>query len=90
MIFEATGAYHQQLKRALCIYSIPVVKVNPKQARRFAHASRKLGKTDRVDCEMLAKMGAALQAFPESFTAETLYDLKGLLSARRVLIKSHG
>jgi transposase len=36
---------------------IPLVKVNPKQARRFAQASGKLAKTDRVDCEMLAKMG---------------------------------
>jgi len=49
--------------------------VNPKQARRFAQASGKLAKTDRVDCEMLAKMGAALQLVPKPICAENLYDL---------------
>ena len=79
IIFEATGAYHRQLERVLCTHIIPFVKVNPKQARRFAQASGKLAKTDRVDCEMLAKMGAALQLMPKPFTAENLYDLKELL-----------
>jgi transposase len=61
--------------------------VNPKQARRFAQASGKLAKTDRVDCAMLAKMGAALQLVPKPICAENLYDLRELLSARRALIK---
>ena len=87
IIFEATGAYHRQLERVLCTHIIPFVKVNPKQARRFAQASGKLAKTDRVDCEMLAKMGAALQLMPKPFTAENLYDRRELLSARRALIK---
>lgn len=87
VIFEATGAYHRQLERALGTHFVPFVKVNPKQARRFAQASGKLAKTDRVDCEMLAKMGAALQLVPKPLTAENLYDLRELLSARRALIK---
>lgn len=67
VIFEATGAYHRQLERTLGAKAFPFVKVNPKQARRFAQASGKLAKTDRVDCKMLAKMGAALQyALPAS------------------------
>ena len=65
IIFEATGAYHRQLERALGTHSVPFVKVNPKQARRFSQASGKLAKTDRVDCEMLAKMGAALHLVPK-------------------------
>lgn len=87
VIFEATGAYHRQLERALGAKAIPFVKVNPRQARRFAQASGKLVKTDRVDCEMLAKMGAALQLTPKPLNAENLYDLRELLSARRALIK---
>jgi transposase len=61
--------------------------VNPKQARRFAYASGKLAKTDRVNCEMLAKMGAALQLAPQPPFAESLYNPRELLSARRALIK---
>ena len=87
VIFEATGAYHRLLERALGTHAIPFVKVNPKQARRFAQASGKLAKTDRVDCEMLAKMGAALQLVPKPIDEENLYDLRELLSTRRALIK---
>ena len=87
VIFEATGAYHRLLERGLGNRPIPFVKVNPKQARRFAQASGKLAKTDRVDCEMLAKMGAALQLVPKPLIAENLYDLRDLLCARRALIK---
>lgn len=36
---------------------------------------------------MLAKMGAALQLTPKPISAENLYDLRELLSARRALIK---
>ena len=87
VIFEATGAYHRQLERALGTKNIPFVKVNPKQARRFAQASGKLVKTDRVDCQMLAKMGAALQLVRKPLSAENLYDLRELLTARSALIK---
>jgi transposase len=87
IIFEATGPYHRHLEYALGVKGIPFVKVNPKQARRFAQASGKLAKTDRVDCEMLAKMGAALQLMPRPIRAENLYDLRDLLTARRALVK---
>jgi len=66
---------------------MPFIKVNPKQARRFTQASGKLAKTDRVDSEMLAKMGVALQLKPKPVQAENLYDLRESLSARRALIK---
>lgn len=76
VIFEATGAYHRQLEKRLSAKAVPFVKVNPKQARRFAQASGKL-----------AKMGAALQLKPKPVQAENLYDLRELLAARRALIK---
>jgi transposase len=87
IVFEATGAYHRRLEQFLSAKTIAFVKVNPKQARRFAQACGKLAKTDRVDCEMLAKMGAALQLKPKPVSAESPYDLRVLLSARRALIK---
>jgi transposase len=87
VIFETTGAYHPQLERALGTHSVSFVKVIPKQALRFAQASGKLAKTGRIDCEMLAKMGAALKLVPKPLPAENLYDLKKLLSERWVLIK---
>ena len=62
IVFEATGAYHRQLETALGARGVPAyAKVNPRQARRFAEATGRLAKTDRVDAAMLARMGAVLE-----------------------------
>ncbi|MBL4750168.1 MAG: transposase, partial [Amylibacter sp.] len=60
VVFEATGAYHRSLEAILAKHKHPYAKVNPRQARRFAEATRRLAKTDRVDAAMLARMGAVL------------------------------
>ncbi|MEM7243473.1 MAG: IS110 family transposase, partial [Pseudomonadota bacterium] len=41
-------------------------RVNPRQAREFARATGRLAKTDKVDAEILANMGAALHLEPQS------------------------
>lgn len=46
IVFEATGAYHRGLERHLSLAGLPFIKVNPKQARRFAQAIGRLAKTD--------------------------------------------
>jgi transposase len=43
---------------------VPHACVNPRQAREFARASGRLAKTDRVDAEVLARMGRALELRP--------------------------
>ena len=65
-MFEATGAYHRNLEAALAANGTAFTKVNPRQARRFAEATGRLAKTDRVDAIMLAKMGAILGLKPMS------------------------
>ncbi|RKF13630.1 IS110 family transposase [Altericroceibacterium spongiae] len=87
IVFEATGAYHRKLEIALAGASSLFVKVNPKQARRFAQATGRLAKTDRVDAAMLARMGLALNLTPQQPHRKSLYDLRDLLSSRRALIK---
>lgn len=87
IVFEATGAYHRGLEKFLNVHQLPYVKVNPKQARRFAQAVGKLAKTDQVDAEMLARMGSALDLQAQEPPHESLHDLKELLMARRGLIK---
>jgi transposase len=39
---------------------MPIAKVNPRQARRFAEATGNLAKTDALDAAMLTRMGAVL------------------------------
>ena len=60
VVYEPTGAYHKGFERKLAEAGFALVKVNPRQARRFAEATGKLAKTDRLDAAMLAKMGALL------------------------------
>jgi hypothetical protein len=45
---------------ALNTAGLPVAKVNPRRARRFAEAVERLIKTDRVDAAALACMGELL------------------------------
>jgi transposase len=66
---------------------MPFVKVNPKQARRFAQAIGRLAKTDGVDAKMLARMGVVLDLVPKEVEGEDIHDLRELLTARRALIK---
>ncbi|PIE07535.1 MAG: hypothetical protein CSA74_06925 [Rhodobacterales bacterium] len=86
MIFEVTGPYHGAFERRLAGH-LPVVKVNPLQARRFAQALGTRAKTDRVDAVVLAQMGAAPGLQPDAPAREDQHDLKELQAARTALVK---
>ena len=87
VVFEPTGPYHRAVERALGIAGVPFVKVNPRQARRFAEATGKLAKTDRLDAAILARMGAMLELEARPARSELLLELKELYVAREALVK---
>lgn len=87
IVFEATGAYHRGLERHLSLAGLHFIKVNPKQARRFAQAIGRLAKTDSIDARMLARMGIVLDLAPQAIEGEDVHDLRELLTARRALVK---
>ena len=87
IVFEAAGAYHRLIQRALVEAGLPWVKVNPRQARRFAQATGKLAKTDRCDALMLARMGTALDLAPGAPASKTVEAMKELVNARDALVK---
>ncbi len=87
VVYEATGAYHRQIESILGQAGLPLAKVNPRQARRFAEAIGVLAKTDRVDAAMLARMGVALQPPHTPPADERLTELKDLHLARHALVK---
>jgi len=86
VVYEATGAYHSGLERALGAY-LPLVKVNPLQARRFAQAQGVRAKTDAVDAKMLAVMGDTFALAPDKPLSETHHVLRELRAFRSGLIK---
>jgi transposase len=86
VVYEATGPYHAAFERYFGS-ELPLVKVNPLQARRFAQSKGARAKTDAVDARMLAQMGAALELVPQQPISETMRELKELQVARQALVK---
>ncbi len=87
VVYEPTGPYHRSMEAALSNAGLPLVKVNPRNARRFAEACGQMAKTDRIDARMLARMGQALELEARPVADETLNRLKELSVARTALVK---
>lgn len=86
VVYEATGIYHGAFEQAFS-GQLPLHKVNPLQARRFAQACGQRAKTDKVDAAMLAAMGAALDMEPDPVVSKQQHELKELQIERTALIK---
>jgi transposase len=87
VVYEPTGYYHRALERALAAAGMPIAKVNPRQARRFAEATGNLAKTDALDAAMLTRMGALLSLEARPVPSGIINDLRDLRTARNALIK---
>lgn len=86
IVFEPTGPYHKAFEAALGD-TLPLVKVNPLQARRFAEAHGTRAKTDAVDAQMLARMGTAFNLAPQAPRSRGARVLRDLHVARTGMIK---
>jgi len=87
IVLEASGGLEMLLATHLAAAGLPVVIINPRQARDFAKASGRLVKTDRVDAAVLAHFGEALKpalrALPDAHTQQ----FEALLTRRRQLVE---
>jgi len=54
VVFEATGGFERHAAVALCRAGLPVMVINPRQARDFAKAMGYLAKTDAIDARVLS------------------------------------
>jgi transposase len=87
VVFEPTGPYHRPLERALADAGLPAAKVNPWAVRRFAEATGKRAKTDRIDAGLLARLGATLAPPVRPAPEPALEALRELRLARDALIR---
>jgi transposase len=87
IVFEPTGPYHHRLERQLGEAGLPLAKVNPLQARRFAQAAGTHAKTDAIDAAMLARMGALLTPPVRPIVSQVIDEMKELHIARLALVK---
>ncbi|MFW7267700.1 IS110 family transposase [Gluconacetobacter sp. Hr-1-5] len=87
VVFEPTGPYHRLLEERLASLGVPTIKVNPRQARRFAEATGRLAKTDRIDALMPARYGALLEPVARPVRSDQQNRLAELVAARRSLMR---
>lgn len=60
VVLEASGGYEVAALDALHSAGLPMVRINPARARRFAQGTGRAAKTDRLDAEGLAQMAHLL------------------------------
>lgn len=86
VVLEATGGLERPLATALAAAAIPVAVVNPRQARDFARATGRLAKTDRIDAEILARLGEAIRPRPRAIPDEEAREFAAILARRRQIV----
>lgn len=60
VVLEATGGFERLAAVALCRAGLPVMVINPRQARDFAKAMGHLAKTDAIDARVLSHFACML------------------------------
>lgn len=87
IVLEASGGYERAALEALQAAGLPVVRINPRQARDFARATGQLAKTDRLDAKVLAQMGQVLHLSPYQPPAPWQQQLAQWLQRRRHVVQ---
>lgn len=86
IVLEATGGLERAATAALATAGLPVVVVNPRQARDFARATGQLAKTDALDARALAHFADVIRPTPRPLPDTQTQELRALLGRRRQLI----
>jgi transposase len=86
VVLEASGGYETAAATALAGARFRVAVVNPRQVRDFAKAKGRLAKTDRIDAEIIAEFGAAIDPQVSGLPDEDTRELQGLLARRSQLV----
>jgi transposase len=86
VLLEASGGYETAAATALAAALFRVAVVNPRQVRDFAKAKGRLAKTDRIDAEVIAEFGVAIDPQVRPLPDEDTKALQGLLARRSQLM----
>jgi transposase len=87
VVLEATGSYWITLATTLAEAGFAVSVINPTQANDFAKALLKRAKTDAIDAQTLAELGARLQPQPWTPPPAVYTELQQRLVQREALVQ---
>lgn len=86
VVMEATGGYETAVATTLVAAGLRVAVVNPRQVRDFAKATGRLAKTDRIDAQVIAAFGMAVEPHILQLPDEKAQELQALLVRRTQLV----
>ena len=86
LVMEATGRYEFNMAEAAYRKNIPVCIAKPLNVRRYAGATDRLAKTDKIDAALIAEYAAVIKPKMSIEKSKTLIIIKDLLSRRRQLM----
>lgn len=86
IIVEATGSLETILISLLAAAGLPVLVINPRQARDFARATGQLAKTDRIDASLLAQFAEAIKPELRPIASDQARHLEAMMVRRRQLV----
>lgn len=78
MVLEATGGLERLVTSALATAGLPVVVVNPRQARDCARATGQLATTDALDARALAPCADVIRPTPRPLPDAQPQELRAL------------
>jgi len=87
IVLEATGGVELAVVAELGAVGLPVVVINPRQARDFARSTGHLAKTDQLDAQLLARFAEGVHPPLRPLPDAAALELAALLARRRQLIE---
>ena len=87
ILVEATGGLEMLLLAHLAAAGLPVVRINPRQARACAHATGPVAQADAVDARLLAHVAAAVPPPRRPLPSPQQQACEALLVRRRQLVE---
>jgi transposase len=89
-VLEATGGFEITVAAAVAAAGLPLVIVDPAQIRAFARAIGRLGKTDRLDAELIARFAEQVSPEPRPVLDAQTQILAELVARRRQIVEMIG
>lgn len=85
ILVEATGGYERNLVEACAEKELPIIIMQPAQARQFAKAQSINAKTDKIDSRVIAQFGAVMKPEVRPLNSKKVRHIRDLLSRKRQL-----
>ena len=86
VLLEASGGLEYLVVSELALAGLPLVVINPRQVRRFAQATGRLAKTDKLDAQVLAQFAEVVRPAPRPLPDDATRELAVLVTRRRQLV----